>query len=399
MRLAALTIACALALPVAAQSPFSPAVQIDGAAVTFYEIDQRARLLRAFNTPGDTEALAREQLIEDRLKMAEIQRAGMRLTDEALERELEAFAQNVDLSLDEFRAILSANAIEDEAFRDFVRVGVTWRDYIRRRYGDRADPTAAEIEREVDRTTRGGPAREVLLSEIIIPAPPPRATAALAVAERISQLRSTAAFEAEARRVSALPSRVDGGRLDWLPIENYPAGLRALLLDLAPGEVTDPIPITNGVALFQLRAVREGAVPPETPVAFDYATVAIPGGTSPEALAQAQLLRAQADRCDDLFGVLRDTPSALQRQTQAAGDVPTGIASVIAGLDEDEASWGLTTDDGSLLFVMLCDRQFEGAEQVDREAVASALRSQRLASFADALLADLRAEATIRDPA
>jgi len=50
-------------------------------------------------------------------------------------------------------------------------------------------------------------ALRVLLSEIIIPAPPQRAAAVLAQAERISQLRSEAEFSAAARRFSATASR------------------------------------------------------------------------------------------------------------------------------------------------------------------------------------------------
>ena len=65
-RTIAFMLATGLGLQATAQSGFSPAVIVDDKVITFYEIDQRVRLLTAFRTPGAGPELAREQLIEDR---------------------------------------------------------------------------------------------------------------------------------------------------------------------------------------------------------------------------------------------------------------------------------------------------------------------------------------------
>ena len=188
-----------------------------------------------------------------------------------------------NLSLDEFINVLNQNDVDQATLRDFVKVGVSWRDYVRSRFGNLTDVTEAEIDAAIGQSAVADAGIEVLLSEIIIAAPPPQAAAALATAQQISQLTSTAAFEDAARRVSALPSKTAGGRLDWLPISNYPAPLRPILLALAPGQVTAPLPITNGVALFQLRAVREAPVPAAPPATIDYAAYAVASaGPKPE---------------------------------------------------------------------------------------------------------------------
>ena len=267
LRLATLGLALSVGHMAPAQNSFATAVTVNDRAITYYEIDQRYKLLTLFRTPGADPELARDQLIEDRLKRAEMDRAGFRLTEEGLQKALEEFAGRANLSIDEFTQVLSQSGVEFSTLRDFVSMGTTWRDYIRSRYGPRTAVTAADIDRAIGATTGSGSGIEVLLSEIIIPAPPPRAQQALATAQRISQLRSTAAFEAQARQVSALPSRNNGGRLGWLPITNYPPQLRSLLLALGTGEVTPPIPITNGVALFQMRGVREVAQPRPVPSA------------------------------------------------------------------------------------------------------------------------------------
>lgn len=382
-----------------AQNLFAPAVSIDETVVTHYEIDQRLKMMQLFRTPGASQATARDALIEDRLKMAEMRRAGLNMPDESLQQAMEDFASRANLSLEEFTQVLNSSGIDQATLRDFVIVGVSWRDFIRSRYGNRAQISEAEVDAAMGAAGGSGSAIEVLLSEIIIAAPPPRAQAAMATAQRISQLTSTGAFEAAARQHSALPSKGQGGRLPWLPIANYPAGLRALLLDLAPGEITDPLPITNGVALFQMRDIREVAqdIPPSA--AVEYAAFYIPGGLTDAGLRAARQIDNRVDTCDDLYGEARGLPEErLDRSSLPPADIPQDVALELAKLDPGETSYVLTRAEGeTLVFLMLCGRTPSLDTEVDRDAVRSQLRSRRLAGYADAHLADLRASAVIRD--
>ena len=389
----------ALMSPTFAVAQFAPVIVINDAVVSEFEIDQREAMLRVFRTPGDLQQVARDQLIEDRLKLEALNAAGLRITPEGLRGAMGEFSARENMDVDQFIAVLGQAGVAEETFSDFVRVNVSWRDYIRSRFGDRAQVSEAEIDQAL-RQSSGSAGIEVLLNEIIIAAPPPRAASALATAQRIAQLTSTSAFEAEARRVSALPSRTRGGRLDWLPITNYPAGLRGLLLDLAPGQVTAPIPITDGVALFQMRGLREiNQVAPE-PAAIEYAAFYIAGGLTDRALREAQSIDNRVDTCDDLYGVAQGLPEdRLQRDVLPPADIPTDVAMILATLDTGETNYSLTQANGeTLVFLMMCGRTPVLGEGVDRETVRNQLRSQRLANYADALLADLRAAATISFP-
>lgn len=376
----------------AQQGQFAPAIIVNDSAITPYEIDQRARLLTLFRTPGAGEALAREQLIEDRLKKERMDRSGLRLTDEGLASAMDDFAGRANLTLAQFTPILQQNGVAIETLRDFVSIGVAWRDFIRTQFAGQARISDAEVDRALGQGGGTSGEIEVLLSEIIIAAPPPRAASALATAQRISQTRSTQTFSAQARQVSALPSRNNGGRLDWLPIGNYPPQLRSVILSLATGEVTEPIQIPNGVALFQMRGVREVRTPTPAPTAIDYAAYYIAGGQ-----AEARALADRVDTCDDLYGIAQGQPAeVLERDSLAPGAIPQDVALELAKLDPGEASYNLTRSNGqTTVFLMLCNRVSAVAEGADREAVRNQLRSQRLAGYADALLADLRATATI----
>jgi peptidyl-prolyl cis-trans isomerase SurA len=394
----ALTSATTLAIlsPVMTAAQFAPAITVNDSVVSEFEIDQRVIMLRAFRTPGNLKDVAREQLIEDRLKLEALNSAGLRITDEGLVDAMAEFATRGNLELDQFITVLGQSGVSEETFRDFIRVNVSWRDFIRTRFNDRAQVSEADIDLALGQSGASS-SIEVLLSEIIIPAPPERAQQANATADRIAQLTSTAAFEAEARRVSALPSRTRGGRLDWLPISNYPAGLRGLLLNLAPGEITAPLPITNGVALFQMRGVRE--VPRAAPeaAAIEYAAFYIAGGLSERGLAAARRIDARVDTCDDLYGVAQGLPEdQLERDVLPPADIPADVAMELAKLDTGETSYVLTRANGeTLVFLMMCGRTPALDDGVDRETIRGQLRTQRLNTYADALLADLRAAATI----
>ena len=395
--LAAAAMALLLAGPSVAQGLFDPVITVNEEVITVYELDQRIKLLEAFRTQGDLYELAQEQLIEDRLKLALLAREGLSLTDEALMQAMSDFAGRANLELDQFLQVLAQNGVAEETLRDFVRVGASWRTYIQQRFGRQAEPSDADIAAALGTARPTDSGIEVLLSEIIIPAPPPRAAQALATARRISELTSTAAFEAQAREVSALPSRTRGGRLDWLPISNYPAQLRSIILALEPGEVTAPIQIPNGVALFQMRAVREVAVAPAEILSLDYAAFYIAGGLSPTGQAEAARVAANVDTCDDLYGVAYGLPEEqLLRETLSPAEIEQDILMELAKLDPGETSAVLTRNNGeTLVFLMLCARETEQTEGLDRDAVAAQLRARRLNGYSDALIADMRAAATI----
>ena len=104
-----------------------------------------------------------------------------------------------------------------------------------------------------------------------------------------------------------------------------------------------------------------------------------------------------ADTCNDLYGIAKGaSEQELIRDTATPAQIPTDVAVELAKLDTGEASYGLTRDDGqTLVFLMLCSRSVQVDAEVDRDAVRNQLIGQQLNGFAAALIAELRAAATI----
>lgn len=394
--LAALGFALVLGQSVSAQNLFAPVARVDDAVVTEFEVQQRQRFLQLLNAPGSDRESVLQSLIDDRLRSVAVAEAGIELTPAGVEDSLAEFASRADLSTEEFIKALKQSGVDEETFRDFVINSIGWRELIRGRYQGRVDITQADVDRELGTSTSGSGLR-VLLSEIIIPAPPNNAARVAALADQISQSKSEAEFSSFARKYSATASRGRGGRMPWTPLENLPESLHPIILALGPGEVTSPLPIPNAIALFQLRGIEETGKPAQTYSEIEYAAYYIAGGRSETALAQAAKVRAQVDVCDDLYGIAKGQPEkALDRGTKKPGDIPRDIAIELAKLDPGEVSTALTRADGqTLVFLMLCKRTAAANAEVSDEEVRSVLRQRQLQGFADQLMARLRADARI----
>ena len=390
-----------LAQPLSAQAQglFAPVATVDDQVVSRYEVEQRIALLRVLRAQGNLEELARQQLIEDRVKMAAARSAGIEITDEAIMEGMTEFASRADLSREEFLRALGGAGVAEQTFRDFIIAALGWRDLVRARFVPRVRITDADVDKALSVLTGGSTVR-VLLSEIILAAPPQQAAAAQELAEDLSQITSIDQFSAEARRVSATQTRENGGRLDWMPITNLPEQLRPVILGLSVGEVTQPIPLDGAIALFQLRGIQEtGASTPEFS-AIDYAAYYLAGGRTEANLAEAARIRASVDTCDDLYGLAKgQPPELLERNAAAPADLPRDIALELAKLDRGEISANLTRPaaDGSeaLMVLMLCGRTAAGAENASREQITAQLRNQRLEAYARGYLAQLVSDARI----
>ncbi len=389
----------ALTAPLAAASaqqggPFAPRLIVNGQAITNWEYEQRVRFLQLLNSPGDIEQEAITGLIEDRLRMNAARDAGVQLTEEQVREGMTEFASRANLTAEEFVAELERGGVAAQSFRDFVTAGLAWREVVRNRFGPRAQITEAEIDRALALSSRPGSAR-VLLSEIILRADTPefRAQARALAARLTREIETPAQFAAAARQYSVSGSAGRGGRIDWLDLSNLPPQIASAVLSLGPGEVSDPIPVPNAIALFQLRAIEE--TDPKTPetLSVQYARFFLPGASTAEAADVA----ARVDSCDDLYGVAKGLPEErLRFDTLPLPQVPADLALELAKLDERETATLMRGDSAVLL--MLCGRTAVLPEDADRQAIRLQLFNQRLASYANSWLEELKADAIIRKP-
>lgn len=397
MKRQAVALACAVLLAgplmVAAQGLFSPRIIVNDRVITEFEVMQRAMFLQVLRAPGDPEEEALKALIEDRLRQTEAARLGITATEEEILAGIEEFAARANLTGEAFVAELGKVGVSTETLRDFISAGLLWRKAMRIKFGGLVPVSENEIDRALESLTRPR-ALQVLVSELVIPAPEGEVDAALDLARQlVATITTEAGFAEAAGKYSASPSAKDGGRLDWLPLANLPPAVGATVLALAPGEVSDPLVVPGAVVLFQLRAAAEGTEPEPILVTVEWAEFLVPDDA--EAIAT---LRANVDVCNDLYGQAVGLPEdRLTITTQAAGEVPGDVALELARLDPGEVSLALTRS-GYRRFLMLCGREPTLAEPINRDQVREQIINQKAEGLANGYLEELRAAAIIREP-
>jgi peptidyl-prolyl cis-trans isomerase SurA len=390
---AAFLVSAVLVAPVHAQDMFAPRLYINDRAITEYEIQQRTRFLQVLRAPGSSEDEALKVLIEDRLRQTEAERLGIKLSEADLTAGLTEFAARANLTPEQFVVELGKAGIEPETFRDFVSAGLLWRQIVRARFLGQVPISEADVDKAFAAAARPK-ALQVLVSELVLPAPPGEEAAVLARAQELSDsLSGEGAFASAARSYSASPTAGAGGRLDWLPLANLPAAIGEKILALGEGEVSDPISVPNAVVLFLLRDVAEDTSAEPVAVTVDWVEFLVPDDA-----AEIARLRALADDCPTLMGEAKDLPENRMTRTQAGRDtIPNDVALELAKLDANEVSLALTNG-GFRRMLMLCGRSPVLEPMPTRDQVREQVINQKLEGMAGNYLEELRSAAIIREP-
>ena len=377
-------------LGVAAQNLFSAAILVNDQAITNYELKQRTMFLEALRFPGVPDELAPKQLIEERLKKAAADQLGIRVSEEELQFELESFAQRFNVAFDEFAAELERVGISVDTPRAFIANQLLWRDVIRARFGAQANVDEAQVERSAN-AKKSGSSIEVLLTEIIMAMQPGQEQEVRERARELSKIRSFDAFSNAAREFSDAPTREFGGRVTWQKLDTLPGVLQRLIFGLAPGEVTEPLSIQNALALFQLRGIRETPYRRPLPDSVDYLRYALPSSE----LENINAIRTNINHCDDLYGWAKGNPNhVLKRETVKRAEIDGPTRNILTNLDENE--YVIATQVPTTTLIMMCSRsQILDLEEQDLAQIRDGLLNQRLGSYADSYLENLRDDARI----
>lgn len=390
---AVVLVSLTLAAPVLAQDLFAPRVYVNDRAITNYEVEQRALFLKVLRAPGNPEDEALKALTEDRLRQTEAERLGIKLTEKALTDGLTEFASRANLTAEQFATELGKAGIAGETFRDFVAVGVLWRQVVRARFLGQVPINENDIDRALEAATRQT-ALQVLVSELVLPAPAGQEDATMARAQELSDsLSGEGAFASAARQYSAAPTAGAGGRLDWLPLANLPAAIGQKILSLDAGEVSDPISVPGAVVLFLLRDVAEDKTAEPISVTVDWVEFLVPDDA-----AEIARLRALADTCPMLMGEAKGLPEERMTRTKTGlAAVPNDVALELAKLDPNETSVALTSG-GFRRMLMLCGREPVLEPMPTRDQVREQVINQKLEGLAEGYMEELRSAAIIREP-
>ncbi len=221
----------------------------------------REQMEAADITPPPNEVLLNqilERLITESIQLQEAARRGIEIDDESLTRAVTAFAQQNRMSLDQFREALRRDGIAYGEFREQIRREMVITRVQRALVNRRIQITEQDVEAIID-----SPYYEALLSDqyrvghILLEidenaSEETRVRAETEAADLVAQLKAGAEFGPLAVAHSAGGRALEGGDLGWRRAGELPSLFSERVLEMKPGETSDPIKSGRGLHIIQL---------------------------------------------------------------------------------------------------------------------------------------------------
>ncbi|MBS0360547.1 MAG: peptidylprolyl isomerase, partial [Proteobacteria bacterium] len=322
------------------------------------------------------------------------------LSDQEVREEIADMAQGNKLTADQLLGQLKAQGISQETLFQQIRAQRSWEHWIRGRYGSRLRIGEDQIQATKARMVAAASKPQYDISEVFIDSS--RAggmdQATKGAAQLVSQLQQGAPFAAVARQFSSSSTAAAGGDAGWVSPGEMPAEVDAALEQLRPGQLSQPIPVKDGVYIIYLRDKRAGAG--QTLVSLKQAAIALPADAPAAevdaAKAKLTAVRGQIKDCATLEATVRNTPGVIAGDLGEAetSDLLPEFAEAAKTLQPGQVSQPIRTKVG-LHVLAVCGKRSAGAAQIDHDQIENRLMGQQLSMISRRALRDLHTTATI----
>ncbi|MDZ4375929.1 MAG: peptidylprolyl isomerase [Phenylobacterium sp.] len=403
------------AAPPAAPTGISESVAavVNDNIISTYDLAQRMRLLIATSgvqpTQENLPQFQREALIslvDEQLQFQELRRVEQEQRIEVVadntevDEEIAGMAQQNNMNSEQFLGFLASRGIGVDTLRQQIRAQMSWTRWIRGRYGSRLRVGDDQIAATQARLTAEASKPQYQIGEVLIDASRVGGMEqAMAGAQQlVTQMQQGAPFPSVARQFSALPTAATGGDAGWVSAGEMPTEVEAVLEQMRPGQLSQPIPVRDGVYILYLRDKRAGGT--ATLVNLKQAAVALTQGASAddESAARAKLaaLKPQIKDCATLEATAGQTQGVVAGDLGEAelADLAPQFREAAESLEVGQVSDPIRTTAGMHL-IAVCGRRAAGGGAVDKEQIEQRLFSQQLSMIARRYMRDLRNSATI----
>jgi peptidyl-prolyl cis-trans isomerase SurA len=401
------------AAPVA--PPAAPAFQmsdgilatVNDSVITGFDLRQRMLLLIAMTqvqpTPENIPAIQQQALnalIDERLQTQELRSfEDLVVSDEQVEQEITAMAQEVGASPQAYVDFLTQGGIRPSTLREQLRTQIGWSQLVGGRFQSRARVSRSAVAAALRQVSEAASKKQYLIGEIYIEsARVGGQQAALNGANQlVQQMVQGAPFQAVAQQFSAAPSATRGGDAGWVVEGTMQPALQQALDQLQVGQLSRPIPVDGGVYIVYMRDKRDGAS--ASLVTIKQVMIELPD-TASEAEVAAATTRLEALRpqltCDTMLARATSETGLLGADLGEADvqNLAPQFQQVARSAEVGSVSTPVRTPLGVHL-LGVCDRRVGGTEAPNPQEVENTLFRQNLATLGRRYMRDLREDALI----
>ncbi|WP_159348289.1 peptidylprolyl isomerase [Roseomonas harenae] len=385
---------------------------VNGDVVTENEVRSRARLFAlniGLQPAGDLLTRIRpqilRQLIEERLRLQEIQRRRIPVGDDEVAEAINDIERRNGLPTGGLRAQLRSAGVEPRVLYDQLRAQIGWSRFIRAMLGPNAEPSEGQIREAVAAHAARVGQPEFLVSEIFVPVEDPSSAADTKrfVDDVIGRLRQGLPFPIAATQFSQSQTALQGGDMGWVSMEQLDPEVAAVVQRMPPGAISNAIEVPGGFQIVTLRQKRETGRENATMITLRQAFLPFSSPLDPQNPTEQQrqqLARAQAIRggCDAVEAAARAANSP--RPSDPGGEVrletlaPPQLRQLVAGLTPGRASQPIVTGEG-ILVIAVCTRETKNLATFTPEQAKQQLLRDRAENLSRQQSRDLRRRATI----
>jgi peptidyl-prolyl cis-trans isomerase SurA len=390
------------------------AAVVNDQIISTYDLGQRVRLLlvttgvrpTAQNMPQlEQEALS--SLVDEHLQVQEIRRQEKEqkfeilASDAEVNENLTRIAQGNNTTADQLLKALATAGVGPQTLKDQLRAQISWMHWIQGRYGGSRMRIGEDQVNEVLRQIQAQAAQpQYQIGEIFIDAGRAGGTEAAmtGATQLVAQLQQGAPFAAVARQFSAASTAANGGDAGWLTQSQLRAELRPVVDQLRPGQLSQPIPVENGVYIVFLRAKRSGAG--DEMVSLKQAAISLgANATAADAEAAQQkllALKAKITGCDGMEAQAGKFEGVVAGDLGEANvkDLRASFREAADKLQVNQVSDPIRTEAG-LHLIAVCGKRRSGAAIPSRADIEGRLEDDQLSLISKRYLRDLKNSATI----
>ena len=262
-----LTLFVGNALSAAAVSPIQPAAVVDDMVITIYDLQHRIDLTliqtQTARTRESRLGIAKtvlENLILEHLRLGEAERLGLLPTKRELNAAIARYETERNIPNGGVEKYLNAQGVDYQSFVASISASLAWEKVVLEHLNPQLVITDAEVAQELERTKQAlarSNAKEARLLLILLPE---RGAGDQALLTSAMELRKTilagTQFSELARQFSADLSAQYGGDLGWLSLESLAPPIQQWLQNAQNNDLSPPIRLPEGVALFKLLETR-----------------------------------------------------------------------------------------------------------------------------------------------
>lgn len=200
-------------------------------------------------------AEAREELIDEKLKIQEGKRLSITVSDDDVQRAFKEMATRNKISEEQFVAQLKSQGIDPATIKARTKAALVWRDVLRRKFGHQININDRDIDRFVEQSgeTGGGSAPQVSMQLHRITLAVPGRIDQAALARRLAEAEALRKRFRGCRSTQELVKGVPDARFESLANQEAASvaePTRSLLLNAKDGEMVPPALASTGVELY-----------------------------------------------------------------------------------------------------------------------------------------------------